>query len=220
MATLDDAAAPPGAEEEEEPRPAERRGGGHALVKVLLESALIVASVLLGFALNEYAERRREAQLAATAVAEFRREIEANLRELERIRPIHQEFLRRLEAWPASRPPQETALEAVARLIPQGGLQINSLDDTAWETATATDVFRLLDFRTATLLSKVYRIQRQYRGSTVMLFQDRLFSHPTFDPSSTRATMALLEALTQQLVAVEEVLAQTYREALRGLPAR
>ncbi|HET9984888.1 MAG TPA: hypothetical protein VFQ38_14920 [Longimicrobiales bacterium] len=227
MPTVEDSPAVP-ADAPPEPPPSTHggttappaRGFRRALAKLLLESGLIVASVLLGFALSEYGERRRDADLAAAAVDNFRREIRANLSELERIRPAHEELLRGLERWSASHPSGETAVEALLRVMPRSGLQINPLDDAAWETATATDALRLMDYPTASLLSRTYLIQRQARGATVALFQERFFERGSFDAASAAASVSLLRVLTQQLVAQEDSLARAYREALRKLPVR
>lgn len=78
-----------------DPRPHTRpwQKGGPRLA---FESILIVLSVLLALAVTSWGERRADRELAAAALTNFRSEIEANLRELERLQPTHAGFAERL----------------------------------------------------------------------------------------------------------------------------
>lgn len=63
------------------PRPSTWLAGTSS--RLLLESALIVLSVLIGFALSEWRAGRVDRERAAAALENFRREINENLAELE-----------------------------------------------------------------------------------------------------------------------------------------
>jgi hypothetical protein len=71
------------------------------LSRVLLESALIVASILLAFALNRWWEARQDRMLAERALATFVQEISENRDNL--VIAIYDRVLERLGARP--RPP-------------------------------------------------------------------------------------------------------------------
>src|SRR5688572_27835660 len=96
-----------------------RRGNS----RLILESALIVLSVFLGFALSNWAERSADRKLAAAAIDNFRREIESNLAQLERVQPKHAQFAKRLEkAAVGELATQRTAFDSFFALMPEGGL--------------------------------------------------------------------------------------------------
>ena len=60
--------------------------------RLAIESLLIVLSVLLGFAANQWHDRRAERALAAQALSGFRRELNENLEMLQRVQPKHLEL--------------------------------------------------------------------------------------------------------------------------------
>lgn len=63
------------------------------LFRILLESALIVLSILLALGVNEWRENRRDAERRASALADLRAEIAASREAVERTLPYHREIL-------------------------------------------------------------------------------------------------------------------------------
>ena len=186
--------------------------------RLLLESALIVLSVLLGFALTQWGEQRKERATAAAALENFRREIGTNLAALERVHPKHQAFTRRLAAVRPGTAQGETAFDVVVSLLPEGGLDTPPLREAAWEAAVSTGALRLLDYETAALLSETYLVQRLTLGPTLQRFGDRFMDTPNFDPRSRDTMVRVHHMLLQELTGQEGYLIETYRKTLRRLP--
>ncbi len=147
-------------------------------------------------------------------VESFRREIAQNLRDLQDSHDRGKYFLTRLSDVDPKRTPNGSAITVIAAAFPKGGLKLPKLSDAAWQTAMATDKIRLVDYRTAALLS----IQRESVMGTSNLFQSRLFERGTFGPADAAATLQMFAALTEQLLAQEEMLIDSYSTVLRKLP--
>jgi hypothetical protein len=193
--------------------------GQHRGRMLLFESILIVLSVLLGFALQAWAERRAERMMAAAALENFRVEIEANLNDLERVQPRHAAFADRLAealADSASRS-SETAFAVFARNLPEGGLQTPPLKEAAWETATSTGALRLLDYDLAAVLSETYLVQRSTLGPTVALLSERLYAPGTFENEAREAFVNVHHMLLVELAGREAYLTEVYRNTLARL---
>jgi hypothetical protein len=187
--------------------------------KLLLEGALIVLSVVLGLALNEWRQDRADAALARTVLANFRNEMQRNLAVLEKAQPSHAEFARRLAAA-ASRPrPERTAFEVFVAEMPEGGLGGEPLGEAAWETASSTGALRLLPYETAARISDVYVLQRTSIGPTTQRTLDRVLAPENFDPARKAVMIRTVQMLMNELSTQEAYLIGRYRRALRELPA-
>lgn len=188
--------------------------------RLAFESLLIVLSVLVGLALNDWREHRRERELATMAMANFRREIAENLDTLERVHPKHVAMQQRLADIVADPPSRGTAFDVFLAELPRGGLDTPPLRDAAWETASSTGALRLLDYETAALLSETYLVQRSTIQQTISLLADRFLSPANFDPASREAMIRTHRMLLVELTGQETYLIATYRRALQRLPAR
>jgi hypothetical protein len=187
---------------------------------LVMESLLIVASVLLGFALSGWGERRADRALAAAALRNFRLEIEANLAILERTQPTHVEIADRLgqAAAAADAPPGQTARDAFAQALPEDGLDTPPLSEAAWEAAVSTGALRLLDYDVAARLSQTYLVQRATLISTLKLLSERFNDAPNFDPGSRTLMLHVYGGLMYELAGQESYLIEQFRETLALLP--
>ncbi|HEU4560875.1 MAG TPA: hypothetical protein VFS20_23690 [Longimicrobium sp.] len=219
--TLHDASAPPAqTEPPREPRPrasARERTRGHSPGRLLLEAALIVLSVLLGFAVNAWQQRQNERELADRVLANFQREVRENLATLRRSHPLHRQFADRLQA--AARRPHadSSAFEVFASLMPREGLALAPLKEAAWETAQSTGALRLLDYRVASQLSETYVIQRGTMMQTQRLISERFLAPPNFDPAQQRTMLMTSYMLMVELSGQESYLIEVYQSTLRQL---
>jgi hypothetical protein len=193
-------------------------GGG----RLLFEGILIVLSVLLGFALSGWGERRTDRALATAALRNFRLEIEANLAILERTQPTHVEIADRLglATNAADAPPGQTARDAFAQALPENGLDTPPLSEAAWEAAVSTGALRLLDYDTAARLSQTYLVQRATLVPTLKLLSERFNDAPNFDPRSRTLMLHVHQGLLRELAGQESYLIELYRETLAILPER
>ena len=186
-------------------------------VRLVIESVLIVLSVLLAFAVAEWRDRVADRDLAHAAVTNFRREISANLAELERVQPKHAEFAKRLLAA-AQHPGTGNAFDAFVKAMPEDGLDTPPLHEAAWEVATSTGALRLLDYNVAAQLSETYLVQRSTVLPTLRMLTDRISSIQTFEPAARTAMVRVQQMVITELAGQESYLIDLYRKALNVLP--
>lgn len=126
------------------------------IIKGLLESVLLIGSILLALAVDEWAEDRDYAELANQSLAIFQREILQNRARLEDSRPYHggiRDLLAQMRVTPG--------VSADARRVMEG-LEPPVLLNTAWETALATGALTHMDFEIVSALSLTYSIQETF----------------------------------------------------------
>lgn len=211
---------PPPAEQartERSPRAVQRR---EWVAKIVLESLLIVLSVVLGLALNEARQKRADAELARTVLANFRREIEQNLAMLEQVQPRHALLASRLREAASERRSEPTAFAVFAASMPEGGLGDTTLREAAWQTASSTGALRLLDYGTASRISEVYSLQHTSVGPTIQRVLDRVLAPETFDPARKEVMIQAVHMQIQELSGQEAYLIGVYRRTLKELPTR
>lgn len=124
--------------------------------RMVFEALLIVLSILLALAVNQWQDARRERRLADQALASFRQEITANRQRLRELVPYHERIrdeMRRLDA--------EGAVTRYADLRKIRGFQGFRPAFPAWRTAIATGALTHIDYRTATALSMTYTLQER-----------------------------------------------------------
>lgn len=199
------------------PRPSRWLAGTSS--RLLLESALIVLSVLIGFALSEWRAGQADRERAAAALENFRREINVNLAELERVHPTHVRFVERLAgAIESGTGEWETGFDAFVALMPEGAFDTRTLREAAWETAVSTGALRLLDYEVATLLSDTYLVQAKL-ALTLQLMADRFSDESNFDPQRRNAMVRVHHRVMDDLASQEKYLIDAYRLTLQDLPA-
>lgn len=130
---------------------------GDWLPRILVESALVVFSILLALGVSEWEKTRNDQELAAQALLAFQREIRQNRARLEDVGP----FRRGLR-------------EVIPRMAQAGGLasadEFQStigleplrpafLTSTVWETALTTGAIPHIDFDIVNALSLTYALQ-------------------------------------------------------------
>jgi hypothetical protein len=185
--------------------------------RLVLESALIVGSVLLGFALNEWRVQRADRALAASVLAGFRQEIEANLALLEKFQPQHARFAAAIAALDPAAVAGRTAMDVALSVRTDDGTVLMAPAEAAWQTAVSTGALRLLDYETAAMLSRIYLSQRDYVGSTATRLTDLVFDARMFDAGEAVRSLRLAMALLTELAAQEASLMGEYRAALRHI---
>jgi hypothetical protein len=186
-------------------------------VRLLLESVLIVLSVLLAFGLNEWRMQRADRVLTTSVLQSFRHEIEANLELLSEFQPQHVRLADAITALPPESTGERTALAVVDEARPAGGTVIMLPAEAAWQTAVSTGALRLLDYRTAATISRIYLAQRDYVGQTALRLTDLVFDANMIDTATTTQSLHILAALLRELAAQELSLMGEYRAALAHL---
>ena len=132
------------------------------LPQVLIESALIVISILVALGLDEWRQKREDAETAQQALSNF-------------ISEIHQNQARVDDAVPFNK----GLLDVLKRRYEGGGINsVNEfvimvesytplvLQSTAWETALATGSLAKMEYNLVSALSLTYSLQNRYQLAT------------------------------------------------------
>jgi hypothetical protein len=127
---------------------------------LLLESALIVASILLAFALNGWWETRQEHRLGERALASFEQETRQNRENLVAVMPYHRHLHALFSDLSVSGAVR--TFDDIRYLEGFDGWQPPVLTSTAWSTAIATGALASLDFDTVREISAVYTLQDRF----------------------------------------------------------
>jgi hypothetical protein len=135
-----------------------------SLPETVLQCLLIVISVVLALGVDEWKDARKEREMKVHSLVSFAHEIHAN-----------RDLLDGQAAFAASMPATLAGMESEGELrtaedfydkLGVSSFQPPALQATAWQTAVATGVVRLLDYHTVDVLSGTYGSQADYeRGS-------------------------------------------------------
>jgi hypothetical protein len=149
-----------GAGAPEAPRKGPLAGTPEWLLRVSIESLLIIVSIVLALAVDEWREGRSYQNLARQSLQIFAREIEQNLAMMNDMVPYHL-GLREVVADMAAEPERVVEVHSIVE-----GLQPTPLQNSAWETALATGAFRHIDVNAVSTLSRMYSLQQRFRDVT------------------------------------------------------
>jgi type II secretory pathway pseudopilin PulG len=138
-----------------------------SLPKLLMESVLIVFSVLLALGVDEWREKRQTQQRVDQALESFAREIQRNQQSVRKVLPYHERLQRHFSKLSLTRVQKVSDLQQMEGFQ---GFQTLELEDAAWQTATATGALADLDYETASLLSRVYASQKDFATRQSMIF--------------------------------------------------
>ena len=179
--------------------------------RILVESALIVFSILLALAVNSYVDARKERALTERALRGVRDEMAANLRAIRDVRAYHDTIARETNAADAAH--QATSYVAFHAHVPHWhGFHNPTLDGTAWQSAISLGTVAYMGYDTVRVLSSAYDFQakaEQYTSASL----------PSFDfadaamPSTVRRMYVFIETMRIQ----EDTLADRYEKALKLL---
>lgn len=189
--------------------------------RVVFESFLIVVSILLALALDQWQEDLEIEELVNRSIQSFEQEVRQNKMRVEDVAPYHiglQELLLRLEEGEGVK-----SLTEYRNVME--GFQATLLLRTAWDTAVATGALSRMDYEMVAALSQTYDAQNRFNelysiGSNVILTSARLNAE-NLDLSLYNAIrfMSEVTAAEAHLEAVYEVtldLVQEYK-ITRGL---
>jgi len=126
------------------------------ILKGLVESAFVVASILAALAMDEYSQNREYADLADQSLLIFEREIQQNQSRLADVSPYHdgiRQLLGQMRTVDSSPMDVRSVME---------GLTPPVLLNTAWETALATGALTHIEFELVSALSLTYSIQDDF----------------------------------------------------------
>ena len=125
--------------------------------RVLVESVLVVGSILLALGVDEWNEDREFEDLASRSLVNFEREIQQNRLRVEDVTLFHAGLRDVLANMDAS---GEAVPTTTIRNIMEG-FQPALLVSTAWETAVATGALGYMDYDVVAGLSLTYNMQER-----------------------------------------------------------
>jgi hypothetical protein len=123
----------------------------------LVESVLVVGSILLALAFDEWSEDREYQELANRSLTNFEREIQQNRLRVEDVTLFHAGLRDVLANMAASG--SETPATTIRNIME--GFQPAILVSTAWETAVATGALGYMDYDVVAGLSLTYNLQER-----------------------------------------------------------
>jgi hypothetical protein len=179
--------------------------------RVVVESALIVFSILLALAVNQWADTRKQRELTTRSLAAIRAEVASNAALVQDRLPYHRNLeavLRRADSLGSVHKYAD-----FVRADPEwSGFKNPELDNTAWQTALTLGGATNMGFDTLRTLSRLYAVQNRFD-------QYNLASIPGFDFSDA----AMSSTIRRMLVYVatvrtnEDTLLNRYAAALKLL---
>jgi hypothetical protein len=185
------------------------------LPRVLVESALIVFSVLLALAVDQWRADRERREMAAVALESIRAELEANLSNAERARDHHLAMRDSLARYLALRQPLPSRIYLGGTFRPAATYAV------AWESARETGTTSDLAYELVLDLAKVYDQQRRYRALADALTQDLMAQvrREGVEPVLRDRSPAFM-TLQEDFANRESVLITEYRALLARLSPR
>jgi len=132
------------------------------LPQVLIESALIVISILVALGLDEWREKREDAEMARQALSNFISEVQRNQARVIADAPFNKGLLDVLKGRY-----EGSGIDNVDEFV----IMVESytplaLQSTAWETALATGSLAKMEYNLVAALSLTYSLQNRYQLAT------------------------------------------------------
>lgn len=181
---------------------------------LLVESALIVASILLAFALNGWWEARQERQLAERAITAFEQEITRNRDNLRQVMPYHLALQERLGELTRA-----GSIRTMDDFVGGGfeGFKPPLLATTAWRSALATGALAHMDYDMVAELSAVYTVQELFaEASNPRFVQDA----GAWTEENIPSTMFTAILYLGDVTAIAPELVRMYQQVLMRIDAR
>lgn len=178
------------------------------LPQVMFESALIVVSILVALGLDEWRQKREDAELVQNSLSTFLIEIQQNSIRIEDAAPFDQGLRQVLQGHY-----RKNDIESVDQFVSMvESYSPAALHSTAWETALATGSLAKMEYTVVTALSLTYSLQNRYQLITQTGMND--LTSPQ-NLSEDKLKLALYNSIRylDTITRLETELAITYSEA-------
>jgi len=178
------------------------------LPRVLFESFLIVISILVALALDEWRETRENDETVRQALLNFHSEIGQNKSRIEDSAPFNQGLLDVLQMRY-----QEGDVDSVNEFVNMvESYSPAVLQSTAWETALATGSLAKMDYNLVSALSLTYSLQGRYQAAT-RTGMDDLMSPQNLTPDQMNLAVFNSVRYLGDTTGMEAELVAVYNEA-------
>jgi hypothetical protein len=191
-------------------------------VKLGIESLLIVFSVLLALALNEYMSVRKEEERTRHVLISIREELRENEKIIRNWHQIHQKILKNIAHYRNNPQAQDSLVvnnQFQFNRIFSGTVIPNLVRSTAWETAKSNGTLQNLDLSLANTLSDMYDMQAIGVTRTADKLIALIYERETHEQERVGQTLVMLEIVLSELVGQESYLLQVYDDVLKKVNA-
>ncbi len=182
------------------------------LPQVMFESALIVVSILVALGLDEWREKREDAELVRNSLTTFLIEVQQNKIRVEDAVPFNQ-GLRQVLARHYFDDDVETVDEFVSMIESYSPAALQS---TAWDTALATGSLAKMEYTVVTALSLTYGLQNRYQLAT-QTGMSNLTSPQNLSQDKLRLSFYNSIRYLDTVTSLETELGITYMEAMSAI---
>jgi hypothetical protein len=178
----------------------------------MFESALIVVSILVALGLDEWREKREDAELVRNSLTTFLIEVQQNKIRVDDAVPFNQ-GLRQVLARHYFDDDVETVDEFVSMIESYSPAALQS---TAWDTALATGSLAKMEYTVVTALSLTYGLQNRYQLAT-QTGMSNLTSPQNLSQDKLRLSFYNSIRYLDTVTSLETELGITYMEAMSAI---
>lgn len=179
------------------------------LPTVMIESLLIVVSILLALWLDGRQDDLEAQEVVDLSIVNFERELKQNRNLIADIFPYHAGLQSVLHEMSSDQ--SADRLSSLHNIL--DGLQMGVLFSSAWETAVATGALTRMDFDLVSALSRTYSLQRRFENdyaTKVSNLADRLY----LDTQSIESKIFVATKFIDEMTNAESELDIYYQQVL------
>ena len=190
--------------------------------RAVVEAALIVFAVVLGFIVNEWREDVADRHAAEAAMDRVVTEIETNIARLEAVVDYHEAVVERIDARlaelaEAPEPAVGVFFDEFPTILPRG-VNAPGLSDFAWTHAQEHGRLNVLPYAVVSDTARVYAMQADGVQSTWRQIVELLFSGPQLmRAQDIEPSLRFTQLGFTELAAQERFLIEQYRGVLERL---
>lgn len=191
-----------------------------------LQFIFIFSSVYFAFWLTDRKEYRKQKAEEVQAIRAIYLELGDNAAQMEKAMPYHEVLRKRLQAFSDSISRKQVDItgrradKLLMRFVsgPNGFLRIPNLSNTAWLTLQNSQAYGMLDYETASMLSRVYQWQELGVTTTSKHLAINIFqSRDLFQPAATEAILNQCYWTFRELTGQEYFLINQIRDTMSAL---
>ena len=178
------------------------------------EAVLVLASVLIGFAVSEFGQYRDERGLAESVLRGVLAEVEQNEAALATLEAQHSRWETAM-SQADRRSGNRSAVDILLASRPSSTATIGvPLKRAAWQMAISSGALRLLDYEVASALSEIYSFQDLMAENHNRIVSSTLYSTAAFERNASDAALRMLQGVMSEIAGNEKALLDIYRKHL------
>jgi hypothetical protein len=181
-----------------------------------MEAILIVVSVALGLAVNEWRQSAADRELAARIIRNVRAEVEHNLAAIGPQVKRHQQIIKALAATNGRE--GQAAWDVLVDALPdRQGFGLAPPRQAAWDAAVSSGAFRLIDYDLAAVISEIYVTQDRIYGSLTDRVVEAIYTTEMFDAATRHRALPVLRMVLTEMEGNERYVLELYEKHLPAL---